>query len=88
MVSKLALVLLVGLGITTEARADRKVDWSEYLEPAGARPPKHAEVALPETATAPTTATKAPRGKAAKRAAAPAKSKAKRKATARSGRRR
>jgi len=40
MVSKLglaALLLVVGLG--NKARADQKVDWSQYLEPAGSRTP-------------------------------------------------
>lgn len=32
-----ALVLVVGLG--NEARADEKVDWNQYLEPAGSRTP-------------------------------------------------
>jgi hypothetical protein len=32
-----ALLLVVGLG--NEARADEKVDWNQYLEPAGSRTP-------------------------------------------------
>lgn len=47
MVSKLgflaALLLVVGLG--NEARADQKVDWSEYVEPAGSRPPARSAAA-------------------------------------------
>jgi hypothetical protein len=32
------LALLVGLGITRDAEAGAKMDWSDYLEPAGSRP--------------------------------------------------
>jgi len=34
-----ALVLFLGLGIGYEAEAGGKMDWSEYLEPPGARAP-------------------------------------------------
>ena len=47
------LVLLVGLGIGRDAGAGGKMDWSEYLEPAGSRPPaKAAPVQRPEKAAA------------------------------------
>lgn len=36
------LVLFVGLGIGREANAGAKLDWSEYLEPAGSRAPARA----------------------------------------------
>lgn len=78
------LVVFVGVGIAGDARADRKVDWSEYLEPPGARPMKvknSAPVAAPE-----------PRAKEAKGKAAKAKTaeraKAKAKAKKKKGRRR
>ncbi len=36
------LVLFVGLGIGRDASAGEKMDWSEYLEPAGSRAPVRA----------------------------------------------
>jgi hypothetical protein len=36
------LVLFVGLGIGRDASAGAKMDWSEYLEPAGSRAPVRA----------------------------------------------
>lgn len=36
------LVLFLGLGIGREAEAGGKMDWSEYLEPPGARAPVQA----------------------------------------------
>ncbi len=32
------LVLVLGLGITASAHAEGRVDWSQYLEPPGAKP--------------------------------------------------
>ena len=78
------LAAVVGMGlIAPAARADKGVDWSEYLEPPGARPMP--VKSSPRVAEAPAKATKA---KPAKRVAkAKAKPKAKAKATARKKRR-
>jgi hypothetical protein len=57
------LVVFVGVGIAGDAQANRKVDWSEYLEPPGARPMK---VRNSEPVAAPEPRAKAAKGKAAK----------------------
>jgi len=44
-----ALFVVIGLGWSVEARAD-KVDWSEYLEPPGAKPPVARSSAKPAAA--------------------------------------
>ncbi len=44
--SILALVLVLGLGATVEAGGD-KVDWSQYIEKPGSRPPPKAAVDAP-----------------------------------------
>ena len=78
------LAIVVGLGLVAPAaRADKRVDWSEYLEPPGARPMP--VKSTPSTAEAPAKGSKA---KPAKRVAkAKTKGKAKAKATARKKRR-
>ena len=78
MMSKwLPMLVVLALGGGGEARADMKVDWSEYIEPAGSKPPavKHQDLvsAAKPTKTA----------RAAPVAAKPAAAKAKRKAPAR-----
>ena len=71
------LVVFVGVGIAGDARAERKVDWSEYLEPPGARPMK---VRASEPVAAAEPRAKAAKGKAAKaKTAERAKTKAKKK---------
>ena len=78
------LAIVVGLGlIAPAARADKRVDWSDYLEPPGARPmPVRSS---PKVAESPTKAAKAkPAKKAAK---AKARTKGKAKVTARKKRR-
>ena len=84
-----ALVLWVGLGVATEARAERKVDWSEYLEPAGSRAPLKSEAAAaqqPVKAAAPDK--KPARHQVAKQHGAESRAKAKPQPPARSGRHR
>ena len=78
----LAIVVASGL-VAPAARADKRVDWSEYLEPPGARPmPVRSS---PKVAESPPKAGKA---KPAKRVAkAKAKTKGKAKVTARKKRR-
>ena len=68
----LACCLVLGLG--TAARADKKVDWSEYLEPPGSPGPpiKHAATPAAPKPTAAASAEKPAANKVAKRAA-PAK---------------
>lgn len=79
----LTLVLLVGLGIGREAQAGATMDWSEYLEPAGSRPPARAT-----PTQRPAKATTAPK-KASRTVAKKAGSKAKKtKRSARTSRRR
>lgn len=81
------LAIVVGLGLLAPAaRADKRVDWSEYLEPPGSRPmPVRSS---PAVAQSPAKATKAAKAKPAKRVAkAKAKSKGKAKVTARKKRR-
>ena len=75
------LVLFVGLGIGREASAGAKMDWSEYLEPAGSRPPTRAT-----PTQRPAKAEKASRSVAKKQTAKSQSKKAKR--TVRSKRRR
>ena len=79
------IAFVIGLGFGASARAERKVDWSEYLEPPGpARPLKHESVASVQPARAAPRATKASRtkaSKAAKRRGAASRSKAKRKSS-------
>ncbi|MBA3461835.1 MAG: hypothetical protein H0T46_17880 [Deltaproteobacteria bacterium] len=71
------LVVFVGVGIPGDARAKPKVDWSEYLEPPGARPMK---VKTSERVAAPEPRAKEAKGKAAKaKTAERAKAKAKKK---------
>lgn len=78
------LAAVVGMGLVAPAaRADKRVDWSEYLEPPGSRPMP--VKSSPVVAEAPAKASKA---KPAKRVAkAKTKGKAKAKATARKKRR-
>ncbi len=82
-----ALVLVLGLGIATSARAEGRVDWSQYLEPPGAKP---MAVRSTTTVAAADPPAASPRGKKAKLTKKkPAKSaKAKKKKSARSGKRR
>lgn len=46
------LALFVGLGIGRDARAGAKMDWSEYLEPAGSRAPAAKAKPVPRPAKA------------------------------------
>ncbi len=81
-----SLVLILGFGLGQEAGAGGKVDWSDYLEPPGARPVpiKHDEVAAqPQKETRAT----ASRGKAVKAKTAE-RSKLKKKRLAKRGKRR
>jgi hypothetical protein len=66
MVSKLGLLaaLLLAVGIGNEARADQKVDWSEYVEPAGSRTPARSAAAAKAT---PPTKPVAPQRKTSRR---------------------
>jgi hypothetical protein len=81
-----SLVLVLGLGIAASAHAEGRVDWSQYLEPPGARP-------MPVRSTTTVAAADQPiaksRGKPAKvvkkKATKPAKAKRK---SARPGKRR
>jgi hypothetical protein len=76
------VVLVVGLGAGREARAAGKVDWSDYLEPAGSR----TSATTQRPAKAATTTKKASRAEAKKHSA---KSKSKKtKRSARTTRRR
>jgi len=74
---------VLGLGLGAEARAGGKVDWSEYLEPAGSRT-KPAQAPAPSAATS--AATKAATKKSMPKA--PTASRAKAKAPARAARHR
>ncbi len=47
-----ALIVVLGLGLGQQAHAGGSVDWSDYLEPPGARPP--AVRATPTVAKRPT----------------------------------
>jgi len=80
------LAIVVGLGLLAPAaRADKRVDWSEYLEPPGSRPmPVRSSPAVAQPSA------KASKAKPAKRVAkvkAKAKAKGKAKVTARKKRR-
>ena len=67
------LVLLVGLGIGRDASAGAKMDWSEYLEPAGSRPPAKVATATQRPAKASASQRKASRTVAKKQSAKKAK---------------
>jgi hypothetical protein len=56
--SLFALIVLLGLGLGQQARAGGSVDWSDYLEPPGARTPVRA---TPTTAQRPAKAAAAPK---------------------------
>jgi hypothetical protein len=79
-----SLALILGLGLGTSARAGGKVDWSEYLEPPGARPMPitHAEIAPSRPNHTPK------QTRASRRTAAKAKAKARARAADRSKARR
>jgi hypothetical protein len=78
--------VVVGLGLVAPAaRADKRVDWSQYLEPPGARP-MPVKSSSPRVAEAPVKAAKAKPAKRVSKAKAK-KSRAKAKATARKKRR-
>ena len=81
-----ALALVLGLGIATSADAGGRVDWSEYLEPPGAKPIPVRTTTTVATADAPVATSRGKTAKIAKKKATKP-SKAKRK-SARSGRRR
>lgn len=83
------LALVLGVGITREARAGGKVDWSDYLEPPGARPVpvKHVDTAPPTEARAPSRATKKA-AKAAKAKSVADRNRAKKQRSAKRGKRR
>jgi len=80
------LAVVVGLGLVSPAaRADKRVDWSEYLEPPGARPmPVRSS---PKVAEPPAKAGKAKPAKRVAKAKAKTKSKGKANVTARKKRR-
>ena len=78
------LVIFLGVGIAGDAQAGKSVDWSEYLEPPGARPMK---VKTSEPVAAPEPRAKESKGKAAKAKTAE-RAKAKAKAKKKKGRRR
>lgn len=80
------IVLLVGLGISHDAQAAGKVDWSEYLEPPGARTPVRTAAASERSTKVSAKKQKASRSKAKKKQTAASRSKAKK--TVRSKRRR
>lgn len=67
------LVLFVGLGIGRDASAGAKMDWTEYLEPAGSRAPVRAT-----STRRPAKAEKAQRSVAKKQSAKSQSKKAKR----------
>jgi hypothetical protein len=74
---RLALALTVSLGLLgqgIDARADSKVDWSQFIEKPGDKPPP-----VTHTAAAQPVASKAPAKKAAKKPAAKSKKPAARK---------
>jgi hypothetical protein len=73
-----ALVLLVGLGAGHEARANEKVDWSEYLEPPGTQHPVKVTTASQPPVKSATKAKKASRTAAKPKRAAKTKSPARR----------
>lgn len=79
------IVLLVGLGISHDAQAAGKVDWSEYLEPPGSRTPVRTAASERSTKVS-AKKQKASRSKAKKKQTAASRSKAKK--TVRSKRRR
>ena len=56
--SLFALIVVLGLGLGQQARAGGSVDWSDYLEPPGARTPVRA---TPTAAQRPATAAAAPK---------------------------
>ena len=74
MTSRMLLAACLVLGLGTAARAEKKVDWSEYLEPPGSPGPPLKHVATP-AATKPTAAAPAekPAPKKVAKRAAPAK---------------
>ena len=80
------LAAVVGMGLLAPAaRADKNVDWSDYLEPPGSRPMP--VKSSPRVAEAPAKASKANVKPAKRVTKAKAKPKAKAKATARKKRR-
>ncbi len=79
-------MLVLGLGITGSARAEGRVDWSQYLEPPGARPMPVRSTTTVAAADAPVVASRGKKAKIAKtRATKPVKAKRK---SARAGKRR
>jgi hypothetical protein len=76
---RLVLVVAVVLGLGMDARADSKVDWSQFIEKPGDKPlpVTHAVAAAPAPKPAPARATKV--AKAFKRPAAKSKKHAARK---------
>ncbi len=56
--SLFALIVVLGLGLGQQARAGGNVDWSDYLEPPGARTPVRA---TPTAAQRPAKAAAAPK---------------------------
>ena len=71
MLSRLAVAVSLVLG-ASHARADSKVDWSQYIEAPGARGPaiKHADLAQAKPAPAAKKTTAKPAAKAKPKAAA------------------
>jgi hypothetical protein len=78
------LVLVLGLGIATSAQAEGRVDWSQYLEPPGARPMPVRSTTTTTVAAAdpPVAASRGKTAKVTKKKATKPKAKAKRKARA------
>jgi hypothetical protein len=76
------LALVLGLGIATSAHAERGVDWSQYLEPKGARPMPVRASPTVATADAPAARSRGKQTKVTKKPAKKSPAKAKRKARA------
>lgn len=64
-----AFVVMVGLGLGAQAHAGGKVDWSDYLEPPGSRPPMKKATSVAEETPA-KVGKKSARAKPAKKKAA------------------
>ena len=76
------LVLVLGLGIAASANAESRVDWSQYLEPPGARPMPVRSTTTVAAADPPVAASRGKTAKVSKKKATKPKAKAKRKARA------
>lgn len=80
------LVLVLGLGIVASAHAEGRVDWTQYLEPPGARPMPVRSTTTVAAAEPPVAASRGKKAKVVKtKSTKPAKAKRK---SARAGKRR